>query len=176
LLFNIFSFSLPAIYDTLVKLWIAKIDSSFVVTTDSYTYISIIVEVLNEGLPRAAYLIIGNRSRSLTDRLQLSFTLIAFQTAAGLVMSFAFLAAAPQLASAFVPKSVREASITYIRISAFQALTSALDVSVSLATRALDRPDVPLAISLTRTGELNTIRVSARLSRCAMPTSCKHPS
>ena len=68
-------------------------------------------------------------------------------------MSVAFLGAAPQLASAFVPENVREASITYIRISSFQALTSAIDTSVSLSTRALDRPDVPLAISLARTGE-----------------------
>ena len=62
-----------------MKLWISNIDASLVVTTDSYTYISIIVEVLNEGLPKAAYVIIGNTSHPLRERLQLSFTLVLFQ-------------------------------------------------------------------------------------------------
>jgi hypothetical protein len=56
LLFNIAAFFLPALYDTLSKLWVASIDSSLVVTTDIYTYIGVIAEVLNEGLPRAAFL------------------------------------------------------------------------------------------------------------------------
>ena len=39
LLFNVAAFILPALYDTLSKLWVANIDSSLVVTTDAYTYI-----------------------------------------------------------------------------------------------------------------------------------------
>lgn len=151
LLLNSFAFFLPALYDTLVKIWISKIDSSFVVTTDSYTYISTIIEVLNEGLPRASYLVIGDPTTPLPIRLNLISTLIAFQMVAGLILSLVFVGAAPELAAAFVPKSVRDASIGYVRISAFSALTSATETAVSLATRSLDRPDVPLAISLCRT-------------------------
>ncbi|KAG9006875.1 hypothetical protein FRB94_000286 [Tulasnella sp. JGI-2019a] len=151
LLLNAFAFALPALYDTLVKIWISKIDSSFVVTTDAYTYISVIIEVLNEGLPRAAYLVIGDPVAPLPLRLNLASTLIVFQTVAGLLLSLVFVAAAPKLAAAFVPESVRAASIGYVRISAFSALTSATETAVSLATRSLDRPDIPLAISLCRT-------------------------
>lgn len=153
LLLNGFAFFLPALYDTLVKIWISKIDSSFVVTTDAYTYISVIIEVLNEGLPRASYLVVGDPTTPLPIRLNLVSTLIVFQMAAGLILSLVFVGAAPELAAAFVPKSVRDASIGYVRISAFSALTSATETAVSLATRSLDRPDVPLAISLCRTGE-----------------------
>ncbi|CEL07707.1 Putative Podospora anserina S mat genomic DNA chromosome 4, supercontig 1 [Aspergillus calidoustus] len=39
LLCNTAAFILPALYRTLVKIWIANIDSSFVVTTDVHTYI-----------------------------------------------------------------------------------------------------------------------------------------
>ncbi|CEL63095.1 hypothetical protein RSOLAG1IB_05135 [Rhizoctonia solani AG-1 IB] len=151
LLINILASALPAIYDTLVKIWISKIDSSFVVTTDAYTYINVIVEVLNEGLPRASYLVIGDSAMPLPLRVNLVCTLIAFQTAAGLVMSLVFVASAPKLAAAFVPASVRAASIGYVRISSFSALTSATETAVSLATRAIDRPDVPFMISLCRT-------------------------
>lgn len=53
ILFNLGAFILPALYSTLSKLWVAQIDSNQVVTTDVYTYIRVIVEVLNEGLPRS---------------------------------------------------------------------------------------------------------------------------
>jgi hypothetical protein len=56
--FNIAAFALPALYGTLLKLWIANIDSSQVVTTDIYTYIGVVVEVLNEGRPRTAWLLV----------------------------------------------------------------------------------------------------------------------
>lgn len=55
LVFNTASFILPALYGTLSKLWVANIDRSMVVTTDVYTYIGVLAEVLNEGLPRAAW-------------------------------------------------------------------------------------------------------------------------
>ncbi|KAG8947077.1 hypothetical protein FRC03_001194 [Tulasnella sp. 419] len=151
LLINILTFTLPAVYDTLAKLWIAKIDSSRVVTTDTYTYIGVVAETLNEGLPRASYLIIGDKNRTLRQRLNLCFTLIAFQMAAGLIMSLAFLGGAENFASGFVPIEVRETSITYVRIASFVCFTSATDIAVSFSTRAMDKPDVPLIISLCRT-------------------------
>ncbi|KAK2739433.1 hypothetical protein FQN57_006562 [Myotisia sp. PD_48] len=148
LLFNTSAFILPALYGTLSKLWVAKFDSSMVVTTDVYTYIGVVSEVLNEGLPRAAWLIIGDKAlRSLSSRLRLAHTLILFQAILGLLMSIIFAAAAEQFAASFVPIEVRDASITYVRISAFSALTAAIEVSVANATRALDRPNVPLLIS-----------------------------
>lgn len=148
LLFNAAAFTLPAVYGTLSKLWVAAIDPSLVVTADLYTYIGVVAEVLNEGLPRAAWVIIGDAaSRSFAERLRLTHTLILFQGVLGLVMSIAFVGGAPAFARGFVPGEVREASTTYVRISAFSALSSAVDTAVASATRALDRPDVPLIIS-----------------------------
>ncbi|KEQ99644.1 hypothetical protein AUEXF2481DRAFT_45739 [Aureobasidium subglaciale EXF-2481] len=149
--FNICAFILPALYGTLSKLWVANIDSSMVVTTDSYTYIGVVAEVLNEGLPRASWLIVGDRAnRSISSRYSLSFTLIIIQTILGLIMSIAFVGAARQFAGGFVPIEVRAASLTYIRISAFSALSSAIETAVSTSTRALDKPDVPLIISTVK--------------------------
>ncbi|KAK7518532.1 hypothetical protein IWZ03DRAFT_309338 [Phyllosticta citriasiana] len=148
LVFNLASFILPALYSTLSKLWVANIDSSLVVTTDAYTYIGVVAEVLNEGLPRAAWVIIGDKaSRPLAQRLQLTHTLILFQAVLGLVMSLAFVAGARAFAKGFVPADVRQLSITYVRIGAFSAFSSAIETAVAAATRALDRPDVPLLIS-----------------------------
>lgn len=119
-----------------------------VVTTDVYTYIGVVTECINEGLPRAAWVIIGDKSsRSLSSRLGLSYTLIAFQAVLGTILSIIFLAAAGKFADSFVPIEVRAASLKYVRISAFSALSSALETSVSACTRALDKPDVPLLIS-----------------------------
>ncbi|KAK8151091.1 hypothetical protein BC567DRAFT_171061 [Phyllosticta citribraziliensis] len=148
LVFNLASFILPALYSTLSKLWVANIDSSLVVTTDAYTYIGVVAEVLNEGLPRAAWVIIGDKaSRPLAQRLQLTHTLIAFQAVLGLAMSLAFVGGAKAFARGFVPADVRALSITYVRIGAFSAFSSAVETAVAAATRALDRPDVPLLIS-----------------------------
>ncbi|KAL2751838.1 hypothetical protein ACRALDRAFT_2045087 [Sodiomyces alcalophilus JCM 7366] len=148
LLFNLASFILPALYSTLSKFWVAQIDASLVVTTDVYTYIGIIVEVINEGLPRASWVIIGDKaSRSLAQRLQLTHTLILTQAALGLVMSVAFVAGAASFADSFVPIEVRHLSVTYVRISAFSALGGAVETATAYATRALDKPDVPLIIS-----------------------------
>jgi hypothetical protein len=132
----------------LSKLWIADIDASRVVTTDVYTYIGVVAEALNEGLPRAAWVVIGDKaSRSLSSRIELSYTLIAFQSALGCIMSIAFVAAAKSFAKGFVPIEVRASSLTYVRISSFSALSSAIETAVASATRALDHPDVPLLIS-----------------------------
>lgn len=151
LLFNVAAFFLPALYGTLAKLWVAGIDASLVVTTDVYTYIGVVAEVLNEGLPRAAWNVIGDKSsRTPAQRLALTHTLIVFQSALGLVMSLGFLGGAATFARGFVPAEVRAASLTYIRISAFSALSSAVETAVAAATRALDKPDVPVVISMAK--------------------------
>ncbi|KAL6406007.1 hypothetical protein AUP68_10565 [Ilyonectria robusta] len=148
LLFNIAAFILPALYGTLSKLWVAQIDSSMVVTTDAYTYMSTASEAVNEGLPRAAWVIIGDKaSRNRTRRLQLTHTLIAFQALLGLLLSIVFLSAASAFADSFVPIEVRKASLTYVRIVSFTVLSGAVETAVASATRALDNPDVPLVIS-----------------------------
>ncbi|KAL4986051.1 hypothetical protein BDW68DRAFT_179139 [Aspergillus falconensis] len=68
-LLNTAAFILPALYSTLVKIWTAKIDSSLVVTTDVYTYINTVAEVINEGLPRAVRVTIADKeARSLKAR------------------------------------------------------------------------------------------------------------
>ncbi|KAF2969108.1 hypothetical protein GQX73_g4451 [Xylaria multiplex] len=148
LTFNIAAFILPALYSTLSKLWVANIDSSMVVTTDVYTYLNTAAEAINEGLPRASWVIIGDKaSRSLTKRLQLTHTLILFQGIAGLILSIIFLSAASAVADSFVPSEVRQASLTYVRIVSFTVLASTIETAVATATRALDKPDVPLVIS-----------------------------
>ncbi|KAL2063403.1 hypothetical protein VTL71DRAFT_5208 [Oculimacula yallundae] len=148
LAFNFAAFMLPALYGTLSKLWVANIDSSQVVTTDIYTYIGVIVEVLNEGLPRTAFTVIGDRTtRTIRSRLSLSYTLIIVQAILGIILTCVFLGSSKELAAAFVPREVRETSLTYVRISSVQAFSSAIEVAVASATRALDHPDVPLATS-----------------------------
>ncbi|KAG8525627.1 uncharacterized protein KY384_009271 [Bacidia gigantensis] len=148
LLFNVLAFLLPALYATLSKLWVANIDGKLVATTDSYTYIGVVSEAINEGLPRAAWVIIGDKSaRSLSSRLGLAHTLILFQALLGLLLSVIFVSTATSFAKGFVPAGTRAASLTYIRLSAFSALSSAVETAVSSATRALDKPDVPLLIS-----------------------------
>jgi Na+-driven multidrug efflux pump len=119
-----------------------------VVTTDTYTYIGVVAEVLNEGLPRASYLLIGDKAnRGFRERLQLTHTLIFFQSILGLIMSIGFVVGASTFAKGFVPVEVRDVSVTYVRISAFSAFSSAVEYAVNTSTRALDKPDVPLIIS-----------------------------
>jgi len=122
-----------------------------VVTVDAYTYIGVVAEVINEGLPRAAWVIIGDKSsRTLSSRLVLSQTLIIFQSILGLLVSLILLGAAKNFAAGFVPAPVRQASLTYVRLSAFTTFSGAVEYAVSNATRALDCPDVPFIISITR--------------------------
>ncbi|KAF4628384.1 hypothetical protein G7Y89_g9768 [Cudoniella acicularis] len=148
LAFNFLAFLLPALYSTLSKLWVANIDSNLVVTTDVYTYISVVAQVLNDGLPRTAWLIIGdNVTRTIPSRIGLSYTLVLFQIVMGFIMTVVFVGAAGSFADSFVPSDVRQASLNYVRISAPVALSTAIQVAVSSCTRALDLPDVPLLIS-----------------------------
>ncbi|KAI1324741.1 hypothetical protein F5Y16DRAFT_411858 [Xylariaceae sp. FL0255] len=141
LVFNSAAFALPAFYSTLAKLWVADIDASMVVTTDVYTYLSTATEAINEGLPRAAWNIIGDKSsRGSGKRFQQAHTLIFV----------VFLAAASSFANGFVPVEIRSASLTYVRIEAFTVLAGAIETAVAAATRALDKPDVPFVISTIR--------------------------
>ena len=152
LLFNALAFMLPAIYNTLSKLWIAKIDSSMLSTAETYIYIGVVVEVINEGLPRAAYKVIGDKTRrTFGQRVGIANAMIIFQVLLGALMSAIICAAAASFTESFVPIEVRGSSVRYVRISAFSTLFSALDVAVSVSTRALDRPDVPLLISSVKT-------------------------
>jgi hypothetical protein len=113
----------------------------------------VVVEVVNEGLPRAAWVIIGDKAtRSISSRIGLTYTLIAFQTVLGTILSIIFLAAAERFAGSFVPAEVRVISINYVRISAFTSLASSLETSIAYCTRALDKPDVPLVISSVKFG------------------------
>lgn len=119
--------------------------------TDVYTYIGVIVEVLNEGLPRAAWSTIGDKTtRTIRSRTGLAYTLIAVQMIFGTLRTIISVASAEKLAGAFVPIEVRETSLKYVRISSVQAFSSAIEVTVSASTRALDHPDVPLVISSTK--------------------------
>jgi hypothetical protein len=111
-----------------------------IATTETYTYIGVVVEVINEGLPRAAYKIIGDKSRrTLPRRIGISNTLILFQLLLGFIMSIAIFGAAREFADKFVPEGTRAESVQYVRIAAFSSLFSALDVAVSACTRSLDR-------------------------------------
>jgi len=151
LIFNFGAFALPALYSTLSKLWVANIDSSEVVTTDVYTYIGVIVNVLNDGLPRTAFTVIGdNTTRTVSSRISLTYTLITFQIVFGAILTVVFVASAESLAAAFVPAAVRDTSLKYVRISSVEALSSSMEVAVAFSTRALDHPDVPLLISSTK--------------------------
>lgn len=97
------------------------------------------VEVINEGLPRAAYKIIGDKSRqSLARRISLANTLITVQFALGLVLSVCICGAARQFAGGFVPEA-KEETVLYVRIAAWSTVASAVDVAVSAGTRSLDR-------------------------------------
>jgi Na+-driven multidrug efflux pump len=73
--------------------------------------------------------------------------MIIAQIVLGLLMTIVCVAASQNLAAAFVPELVRRRSLTYVRISSAQALSSAMETAVSSCTRALDHPDVPLLIS-----------------------------
>lgn len=94
------------------------------------------------------------------------------QTLLGAVLSTIICAGSPVFVKGFVPVEVRSKSVRYVRIGAFSSLASTLDVAVTFATRSLDRPDVPLLISTTKTFSnivldlifLSSVRVVANVS------------
>lgn len=151
LVFKLGAFLLSALYSTFSKLWVANIDSSQVVTTDVYPYIGVIVEALNDGVPRSAWLVIGDKStRTIHSRLYLAYTMIMVTIVQGFLMTVIFLQTSKSLAATFVPVEAQQASLTYVRLSLVQALTSAAEAALSSSTRALDNPDMPLIISSTK--------------------------
>lgn len=83
-------------------------------------------------------------------------------------MSVVFAAAARQFADVFVPVEVRAVSLTYVRLSAFSALSSAIETAVAAATRPLDQPDVPLVISSVKFA-VNIILDMIIISRFHLP-------
>jgi hypothetical protein len=140
LLFNAGSFLLPAIYGTLAKLWIAHINDQLISTAETYVYIGVVVEVINEGLPRASYKVIGDKSRrSHGQRIGIANAMIIFQLCLGMLLSVIICGAAESFTKSFVPAEVRKESVKYVRISAFSTFFSAMDTAVSVSTRALDR-------------------------------------
>ncbi|KAF2138924.1 uncharacterized protein K452DRAFT_78163 [Aplosporella prunicola CBS 121167] len=161
-LFNAAAFALPALYATLSKLWVARIDdASLVATIHAYTYMGAVAAALNDGLPRAAWLVIGDRAgRGLRERLGLAHTLVAAQAVLGAAVSVVLVAAA----RAFVPHHAHAASVAYARLSACSALAAAVEVAVAAGSRALDRPDVPLVSSGARVA-LNALLDLVLLSR-----------
>jgi len=121
-----------------------------------------------------AYLIIGDKSsRALTSRIKLSNTLIIFQTLLGLIMSIILCSCASRFADTWVPEPTRKASLTYVRIASFSALASAVEVAVAAATRALDKPEIPLGISAVKVAvniALDGIFLSTWRSKTVKPT------
>ncbi|TVY88889.1 hypothetical protein LAWI1_G003795 [Lachnellula willkommii] len=164
LLYNFAAFFLPAFYETISKIWVAKIDPKQVIITDIYVYILVIASILNDGLPRAAWIVIGDKhTRSLNSRISLSYTLISFQMLLGLALTVVLMVIADKFADVFVPDADRVIAVRYVRASSVVAFSSAIEVAVSNTTRALDRPDVPLIINFIKfgiTGTLDAIIIS----------------
>ena len=116
--------------------------------------------VLNEGLPRTAALIIGNKAtRSLRQRLSFSTTMIVVQTTAGALLAAAGVLGAQQLAALFVPQSGRAAAIGYVRVSALSALSSSIEVRKQ-PTRSLPK-------SSAASGRRCRLHSSARSANCS---------
>lgn len=102
-------------------------------TNDSYSYTGTITKVLNEDLPRVCLTIAGKGTHPLQSPLVLAGTFVLFQTTLG-TMSIIIASAA----------KLRPAQCSDSCIRAFSALSSAIQVAVSNATRALDKPGVSL--------------------------------
>ncbi|KAJ6439024.1 Vegetative incompatibility protein HET-E-1 [Purpureocillium lavendulum] len=147
LCFNVAAFLLPALYGTLSKFWIARIDSSMVATSESCVhYIMTLAEVINEGLPRAAWSTIAARPAGAA-RLSLAYTLLLSQMVLGFILALILVSSSRSFSDAFIPEPVRGRSIAYVRISSFSAFSSAVEAAIAAASRAPDQPDVPLVLS-----------------------------
>jgi hypothetical protein len=125
--------------------------TSQVGATDVYTYIGEIVEAINEGFPRSAWLLIGDHAnRSMRSRLDLTFSTIAATAAQGFVIMVTFLIYPQSLASIFVSAEARQSSLTDVRLSFVLFFTSAVEVAISSSACALDNPDVQLIVSSSK--------------------------
>ena len=130
--------------------------------------IAAIFSALNDGLPRAAWPVIGDRTQPMHTRIAAANTLVVVQTALGAALAMAIFVCAPLFATLFVPAAVRLDALPYVRVSSLIALTSVVDVAITNTTRALDSPNVPLAISSLRC-VLNIAADFALLSRWRLP-------
>ncbi|KAK4075233.1 hypothetical protein Purlil1_12723 [Purpureocillium lilacinum] len=133
---NVAAFLLPALYGTLSKLWIAT-------STPLWWRLR---KIINEGLSRAAWSTIATRPTGST-RLSLAHTLLLAQMFLGFILAIVLVSTSQSFTDTFVPELARAKSITYVRISSFSTLSSAMEAAVAAASRALDQPDVPLGLS-----------------------------
>lgn len=111
---------------------VADVNSTTIFRPPSmWATVMIASNVLDEGLPRAAWLVIGDRSsRGFAERLGLTYSLVSVQAVLGLVVSV----------------GLYFTGFNYDWY-AFTTLFRTIDVAIANAARALDRPDVPLVMS-----------------------------
>lgn len=149
-MYNLPAFLLPALHSTLSPLLVGKIDTSKVATTNVYTYLTAIGVILNDGLPQAAWTLIGDQAtRSDTSRISLIYTLVLFQVICGLVTSGVVMSNA-RASVLLYPDDLRNTSLIYVRLTSMLTLSSAIEMAVSNCSRALDRPDVPLFMNIVK--------------------------
>lgn len=147
--YNVVAFLLPSLYTVLSLLWTSRINAQLIATTTVYTYIGDIVDAFNNGLPRAAFHVIGNaQDYSPHERARQACSLIFVQAIIGLLLTIGSIAGARGLVQAFVPRDAWNASLEYVQLSAVHAFTSALETAVATSTRSLDLPQIPAGISI----------------------------
>ncbi|KAJ6436796.1 putative 115 kDa protein in type-1 retrotransposable element R1DM [Purpureocillium lavendulum] len=105
-----------------------------------------LAEVINEGLPRAAWSTIATRPAG-PARLSLAYALLLAQMFLGFILAIVLVSTSQSFTDIFVPEFARAKSITYVRISSFSTFSSAVEAAIAAASRALDQPDVPLLLS-----------------------------
>ncbi|TVY82521.1 hypothetical protein LSUE1_G003878 [Lachnellula suecica] len=151
---NFWAFFFPALHVILSKLLVGHIDPNQVATTKLYTWMSVAGLVLNDGLPRAAWTVIGDdTTRSRHSRISLSYTLILFQVVFGIAVSGILMASAERNAvspSATVSGGMSKTSLAYVRYDAMSALTSAIEIGVFNSARALDHPEIPMLVNFVK--------------------------
>lgn len=150
LAFNALAFLLPASLTTLSKTWLPRTDSSHIGTSNEFQCLDFTSKLLNEGVPRAAWIVIGDTaSRTYSERLRLTHTLMLFQ----LVISFVVFLLFSMLADLFVTPGLSDENhgrtLAYVRLIAGSMIPSAVETALVISSRALDRPDIPLVISFT---------------------------
>ncbi|KAJ6436618.1 hypothetical protein O9K51_10864 [Purpureocillium lavendulum] len=103
-------------------------------------------QVINEGLPRAAWSTIAARPAG-PARLSLAYALLLAQMFLGFTLAIVLVSTSQSFTDIFVPEFARARSISYVRISSFSTFSSAVEAAIAAASRALDQPDVPLLLS-----------------------------
>lgn len=142
---NFLASILPALYVVLSRLWLAELNPEYVALTGAWTYVGAISNVINEGLPRAAWRVVGDRNTySTRQRYELALALISFISALAVLLTVLLLLSAPWLAENFVPRALRTDSILFIRLGSLSHLFLTITNVLSICTRALDEPDIPL--------------------------------